>query len=55
MAQSSCFNQTIQKKIVWKNILKNPNDAMCCIYKLPHVNKLLVCIVVASVVANTIA
>jgi hypothetical protein len=32
-----------------ENILKNPNDVMCCILKLPRVNKLLVCIVLTSV------
>jgi hypothetical protein len=46
----------IKKEIfVWQNILKNPNDDMCHILKLPHVNKLLVCIVKASVVASVVA
>jgi len=52
VAHSSCFNKMVEeKKIIWQNILKNPNDAMCHILRLSHVNKLLVCIVVISVVA----
>jgi hypothetical protein len=39
---------------VWKNISKNPNDATCHIYKLLIVN-ILMCIVVASVIANVVA
>jgi Na+/melibiose symporter-like transporter len=37
----------------WQNILKNPNDATFHIFRLPRVN-ILVCIVVASVVANVV-
>jgi hypothetical protein len=39
----------LKKKNVWQNNLKNSNDAMCHILRLPHVN-IPVCIVVASVV-----
>jgi hypothetical protein len=43
------------KKSIWQNILKNSNDATCHIFRLPCVNKLLVCISVASVVASVVA
>jgi hypothetical protein len=39
---------------VWQNILKNPNEATCHIFRLPCVNKILVCIVIKSVVANVV-
>jgi hypothetical protein len=42
------------KKIIWQNILKNPNDATCHIHRLPYVNKLLVCIVITSVIASVV-
>ncbi len=53
MAQYNCFNRMVGKKIIWQNILKKPNDAMCQILRLPHVN-ILVCIIVTSVIANVI-
>jgi hypothetical protein len=36
VAQSSCFNQMVEKKeiFIWKNISKNPIDAMCHILRL---------------------
>jgi hypothetical protein len=44
----------VEKKIIWQNISKNPNDAMCHILRLPRVN-ILVCIIVARVVASVVA
>jgi hypothetical protein len=57
MADFSCFNQIVEKKeiSIWKNISKNPNDATCHILGLPCVNNLLVCIIVANLVASVIA
>ncbi len=54
MVQSNCFNLMVENLFIWKNILKNPNDVMCHILKLPCVN-LLMCIIVASVVASVVA
>jgi len=45
---------TKKEIFIWQNILKNPNDAMCHILRLPHVN-ILVCTIVTSVVASVIA
>jgi hypothetical protein len=39
---------------IWQNILKNPNDATCHIFRLPHVN-ILVCTIVANVITSVIA
>ncbi len=38
VAQSSCYNRMVEKIYIWKNILKNVNDAMCQFFRLPHVN-----------------
>ncbi len=38
VAQSSYFNRMVEKKIIWKIILTNPNDAMCQFFRLPRVN-----------------
>jgi hypothetical protein len=41
------------KRFVWKNISKNPNDATCHVLKLLTMN-ILMCIVVTSVVVELI-
>jgi hypothetical protein len=55
LAQFKCFNWMVEKKneiFIWHDILKNPNDATCHIFRLPHVN-ILVCIVVTNVITRT--
>jgi hypothetical protein len=53
VTQFSCFNWMVGKQIIWKNIFKNSNDAMCHIVRLLHVN-ILMCTIVANVIASVV-